>query len=675
MTDIAQQVQILKAQIDEHNRRYYMEAAPVISDREFDSLMARLIQIETDHPELADPNSPSQRVGGRSLESFTHIRHLAPMLSIDNTYSPAEVQDWVNRVAKLLPAGEQIEFTIELKVDGVSANLLYEHGKLVRGLSRGDGETGDDITANLRTVRSIPLQLISEENSELIPDQIEIRGEVYMTYPEMDRLNRERKDRGETALANPRNSTAGTLKLLDSKQCAKRHLNFEAHSLGFVSRDHLPDRFSGLLHRFQQWGVPTSPFWKVCHSVSEILDFISDWRIKRSGLDFPIDGLVIKVDRFFHRSVLGFTSKSPRWAIAFKYEAEEAMTRLLGVAFQVGKTGKITPVAELDPVLLAGSTVSRASLHNFDEIQRKDVRLGDLVVIQKAGEIIPQVVRVETSVRTGHEQPIERPENCPVCGNLLEQVPGEVDWRCKAGRAGCTGQAKTWLAYWASRSCMDIDGLGEKVVEQLVEQGLVSGPADLYRLSVPELASLERMGEKSAENLVAGIAASKHRPLDRFLTALNIRHVGERLSEVLAEAFGTLDAVRSAELGQLESIQEIGPIVAASIKEFFDRESTHTLLHELALAGVEPAPVARRVSSGLPLAGKTVVITGTLPRRARHEAEALIKRLGGKTSGSVSKKTDFLLAGADAGSKLEKATTLGVAVVDESWLDAREQSL
>ncbi len=675
MTDIAQQVQILKAQIDEHNRRYYMEAAPVISDREFDSLMARLIQIETDHPELADPNSPSQRVGGRSLESFAHIRHLAPMLSIDNTYSPAEVQDWVNRVARLLPAGEQIEFTIELKVDGVSANLLYEHGKLVRGLSRGDGETGDDITANLRTVRTIPLQLISEENSGLIPDQIEIRGEVYMTYPEMDRLNRERKDRGETALANPRNSTAGTLKLLDSKQCAKRHLNFEAHSLGFVSRDHLPDRFSGLLHRFQQWGVPTSPFWKVCHSVSEILDFISDWRIKRSGLDFPIDGLVIKVDRFFHRSVLGFTSKSPRWAIAFKYEAEEAMTRLLGVAFQVGKTGKITPVAELDPVLLAGSTVSRASLHNFDEIQRKDVRLGDLVVIQKAGEIIPQVVRVETSVRTGHEQPIERPENCPVCGNLLEQVPGEVDWRCKAGRAGCTGQAKTWLAYWASRSCMDIDGLGEKVVEQLVEQGLVSGPADLYRLSVTELASLERMGEKSAENLVAGIAASKHRPLDRFLTALNIRHVGERLSEVLAEAFGTLDAVRSAELGQLESIQEIGPIVAASIKKFFDRESTHTLLHELALAGVEPAPVARRVSSGLPLAGKTVVITGTLPRRARHEAEALIKRLGGKTSGSVSKKTDFLLAGADAGSKLEKATTLGVAVVDESWLDAREQSL
>jgi DNA ligase (NAD+) len=675
MNNVSQEVMALRSQIDDHNRRYYLDAQPIISDREFDSLLARLIELETAHPELADPNSPSQRVGGKPLEGFLNVRHLAPMLSIDNSYSPSEIQDWVNRVHKLLPDNELVEFTVELKVDGVSANLLYENGKLNRGLSRGDGETGDDITANLRTVKSIPLHL-QTVNSELpAPDRIEIRGEVYMTYAEMERLNVERRARGDVALANPRNSTAGSLKLLDSGQCAKRRLNFEAHSLGFVGQDYMPDRFSELLKRFRQWGIPTSPFWRVCRSVSEILAYAEEWQKKRSTLDFPIDGLVIKVDRFDHREMLGFTSKSPRWAIAYKYEAEEAATRLLGITFQVGKTGKITPVAELDPVLLAGTTVQRASLHNFDEIERKDVRVGDLVVIQKAGEIIPQVVRVETSVRTGDEQAIERPKNCPVCGSTLEQVPGEVDWRCAAGRGGCTGQLKTWLTYWASRNCMDIDGLGEKVVDQLVEQGLVSGPADLYRLTVPELAGLERMGEKSAVNLVAGITASRHRSLDRFLTALNIRHVGERLSEVLAETFGTLESVRSADLKTLESTQEVGPIVAASIREFFDRDSTQTLLDDLAMAGVAPSPVAKRVATGLALAGKTVVLTGTLPRRARHEAEALIKRLGGKTSGSISKKTDFLVAGAEAGSKLDKANALGVRVVDEAWLDGLEASL
>jgi DNA ligase (NAD+) len=340
----------------------------------------------------------------------------------------------------------------------------------------------------------------------------------------------------------------------------------------------------------------------------------------------------------------------------------------VGITFQVGKTGKITPVAELDPVLLAGTTVQRASLHNFDEIRRKDVRVGDMVVIQKAGEIIPQVVRVELAARTGAEVPIELPASCPVCGGELEQAAGEVDFRCKAGRAGCTGQLKTWLAYWAGRSCMEIDGLGEKVIDQLVDQGMVSGPADLYRLTVPELAAMERMGEKSAENLVAAIAASKHRPLDRFLTALNIRHVGERLSEVLAERFGTLEAIVSADLTSLEATQEVGPIVAKSIHEFFVRESTTTLLQELTLAGVAPKPVEKRVTTGLPLTGKTVVLTGTLPTMARHEAEAIIKRLGGKTSGSVSKKTDFVLAGTEAGSKLEKAVALGVPVVDEAWL-------
>ncbi len=668
---IAAEVDDLRRQIERHNRLYFVDARPEISDRQFDALMARLIELETSHPELADPNSPSQRVGGKPLEGFASVAHLAPMLSIDNTYSPAEIRDWVNRITKLMPSSETIEYTIELKVDGVSANLLYEHGELVRGLSRGDGEFGDDMTANLRTVKSIPLHLQAADHAPPPPERIEIRGEVYMTYAEMARLNEVRKQKGDILLANPRNATAGSLKLLDSRQAAQRRLHFEAHTLGFVDWAAMPRRFSEILQAFRAWGVPVSPFWRICKNLQEILDYAEEWREKRATLDFPIDGLVIKVDSLDHREMLGFTSKAPRWAIAYKYEAEEAVTRLVGVTFQVGKTGKITPVAELEPVLLAGTTVQRASLHNFDEIQRKDVRVGDLVVIQKAGEIIPQVMRVEASARSGAEVPIELPGGCPVCGRPIERVPGEVDYRCTGGRAGCTGQLKTWLSYWAHRNCMDIDGLGEKIIDQLVDQEMVSGPADLYRLTVEELAALERMGEKSAENLVKAIETSRRRPLDKFLTALNIRHVGERLSEILAERFGTLENLVHADIGELSSTPEIGQVVAASIREFFDRPSTHSLLHELELAGVNPLPVEKRVKTGgLPLEGKTVVLTGTLPNRARHEAEEVIKSLGGKTSGSVSKKTDFVLAGAEAGSKLEKAISLGVTVVDEAWLDA-----
>lgn len=667
---IRDEIESLRQKLERHNRLYYVDARPEISDREFDSLMARLIALEEAHPEFADPNSPSKRVGGEPLAGFASVAHLRPMLSIDNTYSPAEIRDWVNRVTKLLPATETAEFTIELKVDGVSANLLYEAGELVRGLSRGDGEIGDDITANLRTIKSIPLRLEADSDGPAPPERIEIRGEVYMTYAEMARLNEIRKARGDVLLANPRNSTAGSLKLLDSRQTARRHLHFEAHSLGFVDWNDMPERFSDMLAAFRSWGVPVSPFWRVCRGLEELLAYAEEWREKRATLDFPIDGLVIKVDRFAQREMLGYTSKAPRWAIAYKYEAEEAVTRLIGVTFQVGKTGKITPVAELEPALLAGTTVQRASLHNFDEIQRKDVRVGDLVVIQKAGEIIPQVMRVEASARTGAEIPIELPAGCPVCGRPIERVPGEVDYRCTGGRAGCTGQLKTWLAYWAHRNCMDIDGLGEKIIDQLVDQAMVGGPADLYHLTVEELASLERMGGKSAENLVQAIQGSRNRPLDKFLTALNIRHVGERLAEILAERFGTLERLSQAEIGELAETPEIGQVVAASIREFFDRESTQTLLHELTLAGVAPRPVERRApATNLPLAGKTIVLTGTLPNRARHEAEAIIKSLGGKTSGSVSKKTDFVLAGADAGSKLEKAIALGVPVVDEAWLD------
>lgn len=672
-TEIVAQLRDLRHQIEMYDYYYYVKANPLISDKEYDGLIAQLILLETKHPELIDANSPSQRVGGAPLKEFENRKHLQPMLSIDNTYNQVEIQNWVNRITKLLPNNEQIEFTVELKIDGVSANLLYEHGQLVHGLSRGDGITGDDITANLRTIKHIPLRF---NTAKTLPEQIEVRGEVYMTFAEMRRLNQLRLERNEAVFANPRNAAAGTLKLLDSRLCAKRHLCFEAHTLGSITAlyrtmEDIPKRFSEMLRLFGEWGVPVNPHWKTCKNMSEILEYIAEWESRRSTLDFPIDGLVIKVDRLDHREILGYTSKAPRWAISYKYEAEEAITRLLGVTFQVGKTGRVTPVAELEPVLLAGTTVQRANLHNFDEINRKGVRIGDVVVIQKAGEIIPQVTRVEIATRTGNEIAIEYPTTCPVCNGRLEQVPGEVDWRCVAGNIGCVGQLKAWLIYWSSRICMDIDGLGEKVVDQLVDLGMVRSPADLYRLTVAEVAGLERMGEKSAINLVNAIEVSKNRPLNRLLTALSIRYVGERLGEVLAEHFNTLDAVCAASLSDLESIPEVGSVVAASVFDFFNNEQVRGLLRDLVVVGLEPVAVVKCDVGGLLFAGKTFVLTGTLPRRSRSEAEVLIKRLGGKVSGSVSKKTSFVLAGVEAGSKLEKAKALSVQVVDEDWFDGQ----
>ena len=663
--DVERELAALRAEINRHNRLYYVDAAPEISDKDYDRLMKRLEEIEANHPELVTPDSPSQRVGGEPLGSFQTVTHAVPMLSIENTYSYDEVREWHARILRGLTTGETVRYAVELKVDGVAVSLRYEGGRLVLGATRGDGEHGDDVTNNLRTVRGIPLALEGTP-----PPILEVRGEVYMTNSELVRLNELRRAAGETPFANPRNSTAGSLKLLDPRLCGQRRLRFISHGLGEF-RGISAASYSEILAMLKTWGIPVSSHNAIYDTVDEVIEHARRWESLRNTLDFQTDGLVIKVDDLGQRARLGTRSKSPRWVIAFKYEAEQAVTKLVGISVQVGKTGKLTPVADLIPVTLAGTTVKRASLHNADEILRKDVRIGDAVVIQKAGEIIPQVVRVETEARDGSERPFEFPKVCPSCGGPVERLSGEVDFHCQNSPARCPEQLKEWIRWFAHRDAMDIEGLGSKLIDQLVDRGLVRSLADLYRLDEPTLADLERMGKKSAQNLVAALEASKPRSLDRFLTGLTIRHVGTRSAEILALRFSTLDALRTASLAELEGVPEIGPVVAASVHDFFQDEENRRLLDDLLAVGVHPAAVkpALAAAGRLPLAGKTFVLTGTLPRRTRPEAENLIKRHGGKVTGSVSKSTSYVLAGADAGSKLDKAKQWNIPVIDEDELE------
>jgi DNA ligase (NAD+) len=665
LKDVEKEVAELRTEIDQHNRLYYVEAAPEISDREFDRLMKRLEQLEAEHPSLVTPDSPTQRVGGQPIDGFATVQHSVPMLSIDNTYSYDEVREWDRRVRKGLNEADLVRYVVELKVDGVAVSLRYDHSRFAQGATRGDGERGDDITTNLRTVRGIPLKLVGHP-----PQVVEVRGEVYMTNSELIRLNEIRVAEGEVPFANPRNSTAGSLKMLDSRIVAKRRLQFVAHGLG--REDGLGSRsYVEILDKMKHWGVPVSPHTKTFDDIEAVVAHAREWEHRRNDLDFQTDGLVIKVDDLLQRDRLGTRSKSPRWVIAFKYEAEQAITKLLNIEVWVGKTGKLTPVADLEPVLLAGTTVKRASLHNADEIARKDVRIGDRVVIQKAGEIIPQVVRVETEARHGGEKHYVFPKHCPSCGAPVTREPDEVDFRCSNPPSRCPEQLKELIRWFAHRDAMDIENLGSKLIDKLVALKLVKSVADLYRLDVATLADLERMGKKSAQNLVQAIEASKTRPLDRFLTGLTIRHVGTRGAELLAERFSTLDALRSASLAELEAVPGLGQVIGESVYQFFHDEHNEKLLDDLLSVGVSPAPVVAQVIAGgaLPFAGKTFVITGTLPKRSRAEAEAFIKQHGGKVTGSVSKATSVLLAGEDAGSKLEKAKQLKIPVVDEAELE------
>lgn len=654
MKSPVQRIAELRQQIHYHNQLYYNEARTEISDFEFDKLLEELKGLEAKHPELVTPDSPTQRVGGKPIEGFVQVRHRVPMLSIDNTYDADELREYDRMVSRLL-GGEKAAYVVELKIDGVAVSLSYEEGKLTVGATRGDGEVGDDVTHNLRTINSVPLQL--QGNSP--PALLEARGEVYMTKQELERINRQQEEEGEEPYANPRNLTAGTLKLLDPNLCAKRKLSFFAYSLIMEGGTALASHEESLA-QLKRFGFPVNSHHKACKSMEEVIAFCDSWREKRHGLPYETDGMVIKVDNYAQRERLGTTSKSPRWVRAFKFPAEQAKTKLLAIECSVGKLGVLTPIARLNPVRLAGTTVSNASLHNADQIEQKDIRIGDAVIIEKAGEIIPYVVRSVVEERTGKEKKYEFPAACPVCG-----APTELEkpfWYCTGG-VTCAAQLQARLKSFARRDTMDIEGLGEEMAKQLVTSELVRTVTDIYRLKLGDLLELERMGKKSAQNLLDGIAASKTRGLARVLAGLSIAHVGVTTAEDLAEEFGSIDELLAASVERLTRCKGIGPERAASLHKYLQSPAGRKIIEELKEAGVKLTQ--EKQQKGSQLAGKTLVVTGTLVRFSREEIEGLIKSLGGKATGSVSKKTDYVVAGENAGSKLAKASELGVPVLTE----------
>ena len=669
--------QKLCSEIEAHNHRYYVEANPTISDHAYDALMDELLAIEGQYPELATPDSPSQRVGGAPSEGFETVRHQIPMLSIDNTYNEAELRSFDARVRRGLE-GAAPRYVVELKIDGVSVSLRYEAGRLVRAATRGDGQQGDDITANARTIRTLPLRLRKPAATDDLFDvspadtPVEVRGEVFMGIAELARINREREEDGLEPFRNPRNTTAGTLKLLDPKQVSRRRLALFLYDMVTGMPPGMESHYE-ILEWLQQLGLPVNPHYCRCDSIEEVIAVCETWRDKRHGLDYETDGMVIKIDSLEQRRQLGSTAKAPRWAIAFKFPAEVARTRLHGITVQVGKSGAITPVAELDPVTLAGTTVKRASLHNFEEVARKDFRVGDLVEVQKAGEIIPQVIRVVPEARPENAPKTQPPAACPVCHSETHRDPEGVFYRCL--NAACPAQVKERLAHFASRQAMNIDGLGPALIEQLVEQGLARSPSDLYKLTVPDLTALERMADKSARNIVQAIDGSRTQPLHRVLLGLGIRHVGARTAVLLAEHFQTMDALMAATPEALTRIEDIGEVVAAGICDFFDVEENKRLIQELRDAGLQLRAESNGGDDGnKPLIGKSFVVTGTLTGGTRDEMHERIQRLGGRVATSVSKKTDYLVAGENAGSKLDKAKRLGVTVLTEQEFETLAQS-
>lgn len=682
MPDDAKRIDQLRREIDRHNRLYYVEARPEISDEQFDRLLAQLEALEKKHPGLVTPDSPTRRVGGEPITGFRTVAHTQPMLSIDNTYKREDLLAWHERVVKGLGGesdlfGGSVVYVVEPKIDGVAVGLRYEQGRLVLAVTRGDGQRGDDITHNVRTIRAVPLTLTEPESSSKggrrgqgvtkIPRVLEVRGEVYMPNAEFDRINRLREKAGEDVFANPRNATAGTLKQLDPRVVGQRRLSFSAHGRGEITPDPF-DCHSQFLDAVRAWGVPTNPLTHTCEGIDEVWRFIERFEAQRGDLPYNVDGVVVKVDRFDLRGQLGHTSKSPRWSIAYKYAAQQATTLLNGITWQVGKGGTLTPVAELEPVFLAGTTVRRAGLHNIDEISRKDIRVGDRVVIEKAGEIIPQVVRVADGKRASGSTPTQPPKRCPSCGQAPIREEDEAAVRCINPQ--CPAQLRERLIWFAGRGQMDIDGLGDKGVHQLADAGLLGSYADIYRLKDhrAELIELERMGEKKVDNLLQGIEQSKGRGLARLLGGLGIRHVGTRGAQILAEHFGSIDAVLGAGVEQLAEVHEVGPVTAQSIHQFFHEHGGKQVVHELRRFGLEMTSPRRRVASDSVFAGKTVVLTGTLERFDRDDLTQKLQDLGAKVTGSVSKKTDLVIVGHNPGSKLDKARELGVEVWDEAKL-------
>jgi DNA ligase (NAD+) len=666
---IQKKIEALREKIRHHEYRYYVLDDPETTDADFDKLMNELKRLEAEHPKLVTPDSPTQRVGGKPREGFVKAKHSSPMLSLDNAYSEEELRDWERRVHELTGRTD-IEYFCELKLDGMSLALVYSDGRLERGITRGDGSTGEDVTSNVRTVRSIPLTIAKDRLKKAgIPADFEVRGEMLMPLAAFRKLNEERERQGLATFANPRNFTAGTVRQLEPSITAQRRMDFFAYMLLKDGRTYF-DRQSKAMDALELAGFKVNPNRQLAKNLAEVWKFIQSWEPKRESLPYEIDGIVIKVDRTAWQRELGFTGKAPRWAIAYKYAARGGVTQIEDIVPQVGRTGKLTPVAWLKPVPIGGTTVSRATLHNMDEIERLGVKIGDWVEVERGGDVIPKVVKVVEDAGQNKDHPRGRkqfvmPEHCPVCGGNVVRTPGEVDHRCV--NANCPAKLQGTILHFASRHVMNIDGLGEALVNQLTERGLVRNVADLYKLTKDGLLQLERMGEKSADNVLSEIAASKKLPLERVIYGLGIRFVGERTAQFLAEHFGSLDAIMNATAEQLEEVNEVGPRIAESIVEFFADEHNRKLVSDLRKAGL--TFTGQKKEKGTKLAGKTFVLTGTLERHTRDEAKKMIEDAGGRVSGSVSKKTDYVVAGSDAGSKLDKARELGVTVIGEGELE------
>jgi DNA ligase (NAD+) len=662
--DIAKKVEALREQIRHHEYRYYVLDDPEIGDADFDRLMDELKQLEAKHPNLIASDSPTQRVGGKPSEGFLKAPHSSPMLSLDNTYNVEELRNWDRRVHEL-SGREEIEYVCELKLDGMSLALRYEHGKLVRGITRGDGTIGEDVTANVRTVRSIPLSITRQKLREVgIPPTFEVRGEMLIPLASFLKMNQEQERKGQKPFANPRNATAGTVRNLEPSVTAQRQLSYFAYLLLHDGRTHFARHWDSL-NALDAAGFKVNTNRALANTFDDVWAFVNQQEEKREKLPYEIDGIVVKVDQTRLQEELGYTGKAPRWAIAYKYAARAGITQIEDILVQVGRTGKLTPVAALKPVLIGGTTVSRATLHNMDEIERLGVKIGDWVEVERGGDVIPKVVKViEDNTHPRGHKTFEMPEKCPVCGTHVVRAEGEVDYRCV--NANCSAKLRETILHFASRGVMNIDGMGDALVNQLTDRGLVKSVADIYKLTKENLRSLERMGEKSAQNILDEIEKSKSLPLERVIFGLGIRFVGERTAQFLSEHFGSLETIETATIDELQEVEEVGPRIAESIVEFFGIPANRKLIDRLREAGLKLTGTKKE--RGTKLAGKTFVLTGTLANLTREQAKKVIEDAGGKVTNSVSKKTDYVVAGADAGSKLDKARELGVAVIDEAGL-------
>lgn len=663
--DMTKKIETLREKIRHHEYRYYALDDPEISDAEFDKLMQQLIDLEAAHPELVTQDSPTQRVGGKPSEGFVKAAHSSPMLSLDNTYNMEDLRNWERRVHEL-SGRKEIDYVCELKLDGMSLALQYEDGRLARGLTRGDGSIGEDVTSNIRTVRSIPLSISKETLKKTgVPGDFEVRGEMLMPLASFRKMNEEQERKGLKVFANPRNATAGTVRNLDPNITAERRLAYFSYMLLHDGRTYF-DRHWETLNALEAMGFKVNRSRILAHNFDEVWEFIEKEETLREKLPYEIDGIVVKVDRTALQDEVGYTGKAPRWAIAYKYAARAGITQIEDIVPQVGRTGKLTPVAHLKPVFIGGTTVSRATLHNMDEIERLGVKIGDWVEVERGGDVIPKVTRVvEDKSHPRGNRTFHMPERCPVCGTHVVRAEGEVDYRCV--NANCPAKLRETILHFASRGVMNIEGMGDALVTQLTERGLVKNVADIYKLTKEDLLSLERMGDKSAQNILDEIEASKKLPLERVIFGLGIRFVGERTAQFLAEHFGSMEHLMNASEDELQQVDEVGPRIAESIVEFFAEPSNRKLVERLQAAGLRFT--GQKKERGTKLAGKVFVLTGTLANYSRDEAKKMIEDAGGKVTGSVSKKTDYVVAGADAGSKLDKAKELGVSVIDEKEME------